>query len=177
MSEAAARTGGFGVARGCRGEKPGFKVRAEAVWCILSTVREPKRESRQNMNHARHRYSRISALARLRRAGILLAVIALSGMFVIRADGWRSVHGIVRDRSGRPLGRSVVQIENMLTLNVRSYIVKNDGNYHFMRLSPDIEYTLKARYRNVWGAKKTLSVFDSRKNAEVMLTVDVEKEE
>lgn len=65
----------------------------------------------------------------------------------------------------------------MLTLNVRSYIVKNDGNYHFMRLSPDIEYTLKARYRNVWGAKKTLSVFDSRKNAEVTLTVDVEKEE
>ena len=51
------------------------------------------------MNHARHRYSRIFALARLGRAGILLAVIALSGMFVIRADGWRSVHGIVRDRS------------------------------------------------------------------------------
>ena len=129
------------------------------------------------MKHGRHRNSRISALVRLWRAGILFAVIAFTGMFVLRADGWRSVHGIVRDRSGQPLGGSVVQIENMVTLNVRSYIVKSDGNYQFMRLSTNIEYTLRARYRNVWGAKKTLSVFDSRKNPEVTLTVDVAKEE
>ena len=129
------------------------------------------------MKHARHRYSRISALARLRRAGVLLAAIALTGVFVARAEAWRSVQGIVRDRSGQLLGGSVVQIENMLTLDVRSYIVKSDGKYHFMRLRPDIDYTLRARYRNVWGVKKKLSAFDSRKNAEVALTVDVVKEE
>jgi len=129
------------------------------------------------MKHARHRCSRISALARLRRAGILLAAIAFTGVFVARAEVLRNVQGIVRDRSGQPLGGSVVQIENLLTLEVRSYIVKSDGKYQFMRLRPDIDYTLRARYRNVWGAKKTLSGFNSRKNAEVALTVDVEKEE
>jgi len=115
--------------------------------------------------------------ALLRRAGIFLAVIALTGVVVTHAEEWRSVHGIVRDRSGRPLGGSVVQLEDELTLDVRSYIVKNDGKYHFMRLRPDIEYTLRARYRKGWGKTKTLSVFDSRSDAEVMLTVDVKKEE
>jgi len=84
---------------------------------------------------------------------------------------------MVRDRDGQPLAGSVVQIEDELTLNVRSYIVQSDGKYHFMLLRPDIEYTLRARYRNVWGAKKTLSIFNSRKDAEVPLTVDVKKEE
>ena len=59
---------------------------------------------------------------------------------------------------------------------VTGSIVKKDGNYHFVGLRPDIEYALRARYRNVWGEKETLSMFDSRKNAEVMLSVD-EKEE
>jgi hypothetical protein len=35
----------------------------------------------------------------------------------------------------------------------------------------------RARYRNIWGAKKTLSIFNSRKDAEVTLTLDVAKEE
>ena len=115
--------------------------------------------------------------ALLRRAGIFLAVIALTGVVVTHAEGWRRVHGIVRDRSGRPLEGSVVQIEDEVTLDVRSYIVKDDGKYHFARLRPDIEYMLRARYRNVWGEKKTLSVFDSRSDAEVKLTVDFKKEE
>jgi hypothetical protein len=113
----------------------------------------------------------------LRRAAILLALIAFTGVFVIRADGWRSVHGIVLDRSGQPLGGSVVEIEDERTLSVRSYIVESDGKYHFALLSPDSDYALRARYRNVWGAKKTLSVFDSRGNAEITLKVDVKKEE
>jgi hypothetical protein len=129
------------------------------------------------MKHARRRDSRISASARLRRVAILFAVIAFTGIFLLGADRWRSVHGTVRDRSGQPLGGAVVQIENMVTLNVRSYVVKSDGNYHFMQLSPNIEYTLRARYRNIWGAKKTLSILNSRKDAEVTLTVDVAKEE
>ncbi len=36
---------------------------------------------------------------------------------------------------------------------------------------------IRARYRNVRGAKKTLSVFDSRSDAEDTLTIDVKKEE
>jgi hypothetical protein len=115
--------------------------------------------------------------ARHFKAWIVIAAIAFTGLFVIRAEEWRSVHGIVRDRSGQPLAGSVVQIEDQVTLNVRSYIVQNDGKYHFILLRPDIEYTLRARYRNVRGAKKTLTIFDSRKDAEVTLTVDVKKEE
>jgi hypothetical protein len=110
-------------------------------------------------------------------AWIAIAAIAFTGCSVVSAEEWRSVHGFVVDRDGQPLTGSVVQIEDQLTLTVRSYVVQSDGEYHFGLLRPDIEYTLRARYRNVWGAKKKLSIFDSRKNAEVKLTVDVKKEE
>ena len=111
------------------------------------------------------------------KAWIVIAAIVFTGCLVVSAEEWRSVHGIVRDRYGQSLVGSVVQIEDQLTLNVRSYVVQSDGEYHFGLLRPDVEYTLRARYRNVWGAKKTLSIFDARKDAEVTLTVDVKKEE
>jgi hypothetical protein len=101
----------------------------------------------------------------------------VAGMMMVRADGWRGVHGIVRDRSGLPLGGVIVQIEDETTLDFRSYVVQKDGKYRFRGLYSNVEYTLRARYRNVWGPKKTLSKFDSRKNPDVPLSVDVKKEE
>jgi len=108
---------------------------------------------------------------------LLLTVIALTSVFATRGQGFRNVHGIVRDQVGRPLGGSVVEIEDTLTLIVRSFIVGTDGKYYFTRLNPDVEYSLKARFHNVWGPKRSLSSFDSRKNAEVDLSVNVSREE
>jgi hypothetical protein len=107
----------------------------------------------------------------------LLTMIALTSVFAARGEGLRNVHGIVRDHVGRPLGGSVVEIEDTLTLTVRSFIVGKDGKYYFTRLNPDVEYSLKVRYRNVWGPKKSLSAFDSRKDAEVDFSVNVSREE
>ena len=81
----------------------------------------------------------------------------------------RSVRGIVTDREGAPLPSSVVQIEDTVTLNIRSFITGNDGAYYFMDLTPDRDYMIRARHRNVWGRAKTLSQFDSRKEATVSL--------
>jgi hypothetical protein len=89
----------------------------------------------------------------------------------------RSVRGIVTDRDGAPLPSSVVEIEDTATLRIRSFIAGNDGAYYFMGLSPDGDYKLRARYRNVWGRAKALSRFDSRQEATVNLKIDVLKEE
>jgi hypothetical protein len=89
----------------------------------------------------------------------------------------RSVSGIVTDREGAPLPSSVVQIEDTATLDIRSFITGSDGAYYFMDLSPDRDYMIRARHRNVWGPAKTLSRFDSRKEANVNLKIDVLKEE
>lgn len=89
----------------------------------------------------------------------------------------RSVRGIVTDREGPPLPSCVVQIEDTATLGIRSFITGNDGAYHFMNLDPDGEYVIRARHRNVWGRAKTLSRFDSRKEATVNLELEVLREE
>ena len=88
-----------------------------------------------------------------------------------------SVKGIVVDREGQPLPRAVVQIEDLRSLQIRSFVTRDDGSYFFSDLSCDIDYKLSARYRRVWGSAKTLSAYDSRKVAVINLKVDVKKEE
>ena len=89
----------------------------------------------------------------------------------------RCVRGIVTDREGAPLGSAVVQIEDTATLGIRSFITGHGGAYYFMGLSPDRDYIIKAHYGNVWGRAKTLSQFDSRKEATVNLKVETSKEQ
>jgi hypothetical protein len=83
----------------------------------------------------------------------------------------------VVDREGLPLPAAVVQIEDLTSLQVRSFITREDGAYYFCDLDPDRDYKLRARYRRVWGPSKTLSRFDSRKEATLNLKIDVKKEE
>jgi hypothetical protein len=86
----------------------------------------------------------------------------------------RSVSGIVTDKRGNTLPGAAVQLENTETLEVRSYLTTKDGLYHFSGLRDDIDYTLKAKYRNYWSKPKTLSKFNSSKQAKVDLIIPIE---
>jgi hypothetical protein len=89
----------------------------------------------------------------------------------------RCVRGIVTDREGAPLGSAVAQIEDTASLRIRSFVTRNDGAYYFMELGPDRDYIIRAHYGNVWGRPKTLSQFNSRKEAIVNLKVETLKEQ
>jgi protocatechuate 3,4-dioxygenase beta subunit len=52
----------------------------------------------------------------------------------------RSLSGVVTDNRGNGLRGAVVQVEDSVTLSVRSYITGDDGRYHFTRLYADIDY-------------------------------------
>ena len=63
---------------------------------------------------------------------------------------------MVTDKRGNALPGAAVQLENTATLFVTSYITGKDGHYHFNQLHDDVDYTIKAKYRNYWcRAKKT----------------------
>jgi uncharacterized protein YdeI (BOF family) len=79
------------------------------------------------------------------------------------ADTTRSVQGTVTGADDSPVNGAVVQLKNTKTLQIRSFITKDDGTYHFYDLSPDIDYELKADYQGATSSTKTLSSFDSRK--------------
>ena len=81
----------------------------------------------------------------------------------------RSVQGTVTDAADQAIDGAVVQLKNTKTLQIRSFITKEHGAYYFHGLSPDVDYELKAEYQGQPGPKKTLSTFDSRKQAVINL--------
>ena len=70
---------------------------------------------------------------------------------------------------------AVVQLKNLKSLQIRSFITKEDGTYHFYELSPDVDYELKADFQGTASGSKTLSSFDSRREAIINLKLNPKK--
>jgi hypothetical protein len=116
-------------------------------------------------------------IARAMLAMALLSVPAW-GQFGKKKDqdsNVRTVQGVVTDDADNPISGAVVQLENMKTLQIRSFITKDKGDYYFSELSTDVDYKLHAENHGMISATKTLSSFDSRKTATMNLKVDQQK--
>jgi len=77
----------------------------------------------------------------------------------------RSATGVVTGPDEMPAAGAVVQLKDMRTLQIRSFITQSDGTYHFYNLKADVDYQLTARSGDATATPKTLSVFDTRKEA------------
>jgi hypothetical protein len=84
----------------------------------------------------------------------------------------RTVQGSVTNAAGEAVNGAVVQLKNTKTLQIRSFITKDNGAYYFHGLSTDIDYELRADYLGASSGAKTLSTFDSRKLAIMNLKLD-----
>ena len=89
----------------------------------------------------------------------------------------RSIEGSVLDKAGVPCAGAVVLLKDMKTLQVRSYIVQQDGKYHFYGLSSDINYQVRAESRNMASPTKNISVFDGHSRVLVKLKLKKQKKE
>jgi hypothetical protein len=88
----------------------------------------------------------------------------------------RSVAGVVRNENEEAVEGAVVKLKDTKSLRVRSYITQKDGIYRFHGLSTNIDYELKADYKDQSSEDRTLSVFDSRRQAVINLKLDPPKE-
>jgi hypothetical protein len=77
----------------------------------------------------------------------------------------RSVQGVVIGTDQKPVAGAVVQLKNTKTSQIRSFITQENGIYDFHELSTDVDYELKADYHGASSGTKSLSSFDSRKQA------------
>jgi hypothetical protein len=84
----------------------------------------------------------------------------------------RSVQGTVTAADDSPVTGAVVQLKDMRTLQVRSFIAQEGGAYHFTGLKIDNDYQLKADFNAATSGWRTLSVFDTRKVAIINLKLD-----
>lgn len=81
----------------------------------------------------------------------------------------RSVTGIVTDASGGAVTGAVVQLKNTKSLQIRSFITKEEGQYYFQGLSPDVDFELHAESKTGASATHTLSSFNTDKQAVINL--------
>lgn len=114
---------------------------------------------------------------------LILALALVAAMFSIRAQAAesqkkkdadstvRSVQGTVTDPAGKSIAGAVVHLKNTKTLQIRSFITKEDGSYVFHGLSTNVDYELKAEADKQASDSKTLSVFDARNKAVINLKI------
>jgi hypothetical protein len=87
----------------------------------------------------------------------------------------RSVQGVVSDAQGGAVNGAVVQLKNTKTLQIRSFITRDNGTYYFHGLSKDVDYELRADFDGASSPSRTLSSFDTRKLPIVNLKVETKK--
>jgi hypothetical protein len=89
----------------------------------------------------------------------------------------RSVQGLVSSSSDQPVEGAVVKLKDTKTLSVRSFITPGDGTYRFHGLNTNVDYQIWADYKDLTSDQKTLSVFDSRRQAVINLKLDKKREQ
>jgi len=90
-------------------------------------------------------------------------------------DQSRSVQGTVNAADDSAINGARVYLENTKTLQVRTFYTQKDGSYVFHELSPDVDYKLRAEFDGSTSPTKTLSSFDSRKEAVLNLKLNPKK--
>ncbi len=88
----------------------------------------------------------------------------------------RSVQGTVMDTENNPVDGAVVQLKDTKSLQVRSFITKTDGTYHFHGLNPNVDYELRADYQGFSSDTRTLSNFSSEKVANINLAIKTKRQ-
>ena len=108
---------------------------------------------------------------------ILAAALAIGASFfammaisvpVMAQQQTRVLEGQVTDQDA-PAAEAIVYLKNTKTLAVKTFISDNRGMYRFNALSPNVDYEIFAEKGSKKSDTKTLSSFDSRKQATINL--------
>jgi hypothetical protein len=106
---------------------------------------------------------------------LLLFGISLSAQKKSQDPTTRNLEGVVTDPTGQRAAKAVVQLKNTENLQIRSFITQADGSYHFMGLSSEVEYEVKAERDGAASSWKSLSVFNSKKTPVINLKLKMKK--
>jgi len=123
--------------------------------------------------------NRIPVFARLIALAAVFALFASLGMAQSKPKKGepqtRTLKGVVTTADGSPAAKAVVLLENSKTKMIISFNSQDDGSYYFHELSPDVDYKVSARLNDNISATRTLSSFDSRREAVINLKLDKKK--
>lgn len=104
---------------------------------------------------------------------LAISLVALAMVATAQSqDGLRAVEGTVQDSSGQPVNGAIVQLKDMKTLQIRSFITRENGSYVFQGIKKSTEYELKAKFKDRESKARLLTIFDDRQRATVDLKLE-----
>lgn len=101
-------------------------------------------------------------------AGLLLVIALVGGAYgqdysygkKPKPVNERTVTGTVTNTDGTPVPGAVVQMKNLKTLEVHSFIAKEKGDFYFSGVSKDVDYEFHAEWNGKSSATRRVSSFD-----------------
>ncbi len=106
----------------------------------------------------------------VRRAWVSAGIVVLCA--VAQAQSARkTVNGKVEDAADHPLNGAIVYLQDVRTMDVRSYITEADGVYRFGGISADDDYKLWAELQDKKSGAKTISSYDPKKSLLINLHI------
>lgn len=119
----------------------------------------------------------------MHRAPRVLLALAMAAVFALSLSAQRNkdkkedpnirtVEGVVLGLDQKPAPRAIVQLKDMRTLQVRSFITQAEGAYNFSGLNTAIDYELQATLGDLQSDVKRLSTFDTRKTPTIVLQLE-----
>lgn len=109
---------------------------------------------------------------------VMLALVMALAPVVVRAQKdspVRTIHGQVVDKDGNIVKNAVVQLRNLKTQVIRSYISDDQGEYRFAGLDPNIDYEIHAEAGDMTSAVHKISSFDTRRDIDFAIHLDKKK--
>jgi hypothetical protein len=117
-------------------------------------------------------FKALKLMAREKRA-LLIFVIVCSFMSYAAPVDTRVIRGTVVTDDGQPVEGAAVQLTDLVTMAIRSYITNKDGKFEFYHVLTNQGYEVQAHYGDHWGDTKTVTRFDSSKVIQLTLTLDM----
>ena len=106
-------------------------------------------------------------------SSLLLGVTLLASMMAAQSrEGLRAVEGTVYSDSGEKVNGAIVQLKDMKTLQIRSFITREEGKFLFQGIRRSTEYELKAKHGDKESKSQVLTIFDDRQRATVDLKLE-----
>ena len=104
-------------------------------------------------------------------ASVSVVVIARPPRVFAQQEQTRSLQGQVMNDADSAVPGAIVYLKNTKTLAVKTFFADKDGMYRFNALSPNIDYEVYAEHQGKKSDTKTLSSFDSRRQATINLKI------
>lgn len=92
--------------------------------------------------------------------------------FAQSGDSLRAVEGTVQDSAGAPVNGAIVQLKDTKSLQIRSFITRDNGAFVFQGIKKSVEYELKAKFKNKESKARLLTIFDDRQRANIDLKIE-----